>query len=475
MSRTNVSCVKWVDFGDHMISTFLEVYLNSAYTDVTLVLADGGQLVASRMVLSMASKFFADIFQTAFNSAGFYSRDAQESKIMIPDVKFGVMKNVLNFIYTGEVNMNARDMSDFFEVCKLLQLKGLDYQNGNISGVKISGSNIITPVQFDYEEVQEVYVEESTNSVVEVSEVNIAEAGNNDSVENNRQTSEETGIPAITEEMAEYYEVDVDIGVLDTNTDSEDSKPNYQQTVVVHNENINDITVHTSDEEHCKFTVEEIGESSCQLKKRTKTTEYGTRLNEAINTIINDGASFRTASIQFGIPKTVLWRKAIKAPNYKAERSELPSPRKEAIEALKSGEKLLNISKRLDIPLSTLHRDKLKLYSEGILPDNVSLKQRDKGLDFKDRVLEAAQQCVAGYMSQSEASKLYKLPKTTIWRKIKALKGESNKSKHEESPVHTDSVGEGLKSEMIEILAENESDSVGIEEHLEPEFVVGLL
>lgn len=214
--------------------------------------------------------------------------------------------------------------------------------------------------------------------------------------------------------------------------------------------------------------VETSGESSGLFKKRLKNVEYGDKLDEAIHTIIQGGASFRTASIQYGIPKTVLWRKAVKEPNYKADRFELPSPRKEAIEALKAGEKLLNISKRFDIPLSTLHRDKIKLYSEGALPENVILKQRDKGSDFKDRVLDAAQQCLAGVMSQSEASKFYGLPKTTIWRKIKALRAS------ESSQLHSSGGSEliDVKPELEEVLESHDDDTMEQEEQLDADYVV---
>lgn len=210
------------------------------------------------------------------------------------------------------------------------------------------------------------------------------------------------------------------------------------------------------------------------FKKRLKNVEYGDKLDEAINTIIHGGASFRTASIQYGIPKTVLWRKAVKAPNYKADRFELPSPRKEAIEALKAGEKLLNISKRFDIPLSTLHRDKIKLYSEGALPENVILKQRDKGSDFKDRVLVAAQQCLSGVMSQSEASKFYGLPKTTIWRKIKALRASDGG--HQMDANGSSEIGADMmmnvKPELVEGLESPDDGTMEQEEQLEPDFVV---
>ncbi|XP_058833336.1 uncharacterized protein LOC131691154 [Topomyia yanbarensis] len=461
MNRTDVSCVKWEDFNDHMFSTFLDVYLNALYTDVNLVLADGGQLTASRMVLSMASKFFEDIFSTAFTAMPFCGGDGlQDVNIMIPDVNCGIMKNVLNFIYTGEVQMNAREMSDFFEACKLFQLKGLDYQNGNITGVKISGSNIITPVQFEYDDLHDTYVEGSSDGAGE-SEVSIIDAGTSlDVVEDTTfQQIDEAKNDLGTEQINQYYEVEIDLPELDTKSlpqtmieTKEEPKTDHIQTIP------SDVDI----------SMNESGESSGQSKKRAKNIEYGARLDEAINTIIQGGASFRTASIQYGIPKTVLWRKAVKAPNYKAERLELPSPRKEAIEALKSGEKLLNISKRFDIPLSTLHRDKLKLYSEGTLPENVSLKQRDKGLDFKQRVLEAAQQCLSGYMSQSEASKLYKLPKTTIWRRIKALRREVGSKDGATGEAGSTEID--MKSELIETLEDNDEDAE--EEHLDSEYVV---
>ncbi|XP_065090486.1 protein tramtrack, beta isoform [Ochlerotatus camptorhynchus] len=480
MNRATISCVKWVDFSDHMFSTFLDVYANGLYTDVTLVPSDGGQLTACRMVLSMASKFFEDIFRTALTTmpascvgAGAGPNDAtKDVSVMIPDVSFTIMKHVLHFIYTGEVHMNAREMSDFFEACQLFGLKGLDYQNGNINGVKIAGSNIVTPEQYEYEELQDSYAE---GSMIDVGGATESEEGamveptvGADAVSEGEFQVEEVHKDGGTETETEnqYYEMDMNMVDLESGTSNQES--NDQTVMVTKEELVSGNQSNTSD-------AETSGESSGLCKKRLKNVEYGDKLDEAINTIIQGGASFRTASIQYGIPKTVLWRKAVKAPNYKADRFELPSPRKEAIEALKAGEKLLNISKRFDIPLSTLHRDKIKLFSEGALPDNVMLKQRDKGTDFKDRVLEAAQQCVAGLMSQSEASKLYRLPKTTIWRKIKVLRaadgGCSSQIDSSSTSVAAD-MSVDIKPELIEVLESQDDDGMEPEDQLEPDYVV---
>ncbi|XP_055628125.1 uncharacterized protein LOC129769717 [Toxorhynchites rutilus septentrionalis] len=463
MNRTNVSCVKWVDFSDHMYTTYLEVFVNALYADVALVLADGGLLSASRMVLSMASEFFEAIFQAACSTNSMSLVGAQEFKLLIPDVSSGIMKHVLHFIYTGEVHLNARDMSDFFDACQLFRLKGLDYQNGNINGIKISGSNIIP--EYEYEELQETYLEETPPKLLEEpirdaeEPTQFVEAPD----EKNIHTMDKHVNVAGAERFSQEYEVEMEMEDLDvsSNGGKQQEIPSLE-TLVVNSEEL-----FSSNQSNLSDTEANLNESSeSTSKKRVKNCEYGNRLEEAINTIIQGGASFRTASIQYGIPKTVLWRKAVKAPNYKAERCELPSPRREAIEALKSGEKMLNISKRFDIPLSTLHRDKIKLYSEGALPENVSLKQRDKGSDFKDRVLEAARHCVAGIMSQSEAAKYFKLPKTTIWRKIKALRAEGR--------IALDASGSGddLQTEdLAGTLEDIDETAMCDEEHLDPEYV----
>ncbi|XP_055601850.1 uncharacterized protein LOC129750800 [Uranotaenia lowii] len=502
MSRPPVSCVKWVDFSDHMFDTFLNVYAQGLFTDVTLVVANGGQLKACRMVLSMASKFFEDIFVTAFGSMGLVGGEMVGGmehviKIVIPDVSYAVMKHVLHFIYTGEVQMNARDMSDFFEACQMFRLKGLDYTNGNISGVKIGGSNIITTEQYDYEELQDdvSFTTEDPTTVegLAIEETDVTVAVDSMTTEGDvlqkiikvvqPEPETEKKSASEVENLTSFYEVQLNMGDLTaTANDASIAKTSVLDSFDMDSE---DMTPETSDFLTPSFDNDNDGGESSSAgqssnKKRIKNCEYGERLEEAIESIVQGRTSFRTASIQYGIPKTVLWRKAIKVPNYKAERQDIPSPRKEAIEALKSGEKLLTISKRFDIPLSTLHRDKMKLFHEGTLPENVALMQRDKGSDFKDRVFEAALQCLNGSLSQSEAAKFYKLPKTTIWRKIRSLRSTSGSdaascsTKIENQTDETQCSSERItKLGLIEMLDDQESEPLSEDdESLEPEYVV---
>lgn len=57
--------------------------------------------------------------------------------------------------------------------------------------------------------------------------------------------------------------------------------------------------------------------------------------------------------------------------------------------AIKLGESLISLSKKFNIPISTLHREKLKLYEKGQLPENVNFKVRSRGCDYETRLRSA--------------------------------------------------------------------------------------
>lgn len=136
--------------------------------------------------------------------------------------------------------------------------------------------------------------------------------------------------------------------------------------------------------------------------------------------------SFRLVSEKYNIPKTLLWRRAKKLGYVKTEKQK-DNIRVMAIEAIKQGESLISLSKRYNIPISTLHREKLKLYEKGQLPENVNLKNRSRGEDYDDRLRNAITEILNG-KSQNEIAKKYSIPKTTIWRIIKKMDSKSEGS-----------------------------------------------
>lgn len=157
----------------------------------------------------------------------------------------------------------------------------------------------------------------------------------------------------------------------------------------------------------------------CKIRSNTKYSYLyrsirESLIQEATNAVVYNKLSLQQAASQFGIAKTVLWRKLRQSSEYKPE-DKSHAYREEAIKAIKDGEKLLNVSKMYNIPISTLHRDKVKLMEQGKLPKHCTVVKRALGPEFKKRIEAALEACRNG-MTQKMASQLHNVPKTTIWR-----------------------------------------------------------
>uniref|UniRef100_A0A1A9V4C8 HTH psq-type domain-containing protein n=1 Tax=Glossina austeni TaxID=7395 RepID=A0A1A9V4C8_GLOAU len=137
--------------------------------------------------------------------------------------------------------------------------------------------------------------------------------------------------------------------------------------------------------------------------------------------------------MKFDISKTVLWRRVRKHPDYMKTARENPIVTK-AYERLKSGESLKSISLDLDIPMSTLHRHKVRLSQQGQLPDFVTCKRRDSTSkdDLKLKLAKAVQACVQNGMSQNHAANVYGISKSTLWRHLQKRVAEAEASMEED-------------------------------------------
>ncbi|XP_023296605.2 uncharacterized protein LOC111679293 [Lucilia cuprina] len=165
----------------------------------------------------------------------------------------------------------------------------------------------------------------------------------------------------------------------------------------------------------------------------------------ASKAVINEGLSLQKAAIRYDISKTVLWRRVRKHPQYMKTARENPIISK-AYERLKSGESLKSISQDLDIPMSTLHRHKVRLSQTGQLPDFVTCKKRDSMSkdDLKLKLAKAVHACVHEGMSQNHAANLFQISKSTLWRHLQKRVAEAE-------AAETESMGDDdeIKQEVI--------------------------
>ncbi|KAL7732430.1 hypothetical protein ACLKA6_004398 [Drosophila palustris] len=168
------------------------------------------------------------------------------------------------------------------------------------------------------------------------------------------------------------------------------------------------------------------------LKKEIK-DDINDALELAADAVLHEGLSLQKAADRFDISKTVLWRRVRSNPAYMRIKREKPSL-SEAYERLKNGDSLKSISQDLSIPMSTLHRHKVRLAAQGRLPEFVACRRRDSTPkdELRDKLAKAVHACVNGGMSQNYAANLFEIPKSTLWRHLQRRVTEAERKVKEE-------------------------------------------
>merc|ERR1712126_386251 len=109
-------CLKWNDFQSNVSKSF-GLFRNEDYLhDVTLVSDDHSKLPAHKLILSACSSYFKDIFKNSPNS---------HPIICLDGISQEDLKNIMDYIYDGEVQILQENLDRFLNVAQRLKLEGL--------------------------------------------------------------------------------------------------------------------------------------------------------------------------------------------------------------------------------------------------------------------------------------------------------------------------------------------------------------
>ena len=110
-------CLSWNLFEENIKESLRELREEKDYFDVTLACEGDFQVDAHKIVLSMGSLFFRDIFKKSRNKNTF---------VFLKGLNQSQLENLLNFLYNGETKMERDDLSGFFKISKELHIMGLE-------------------------------------------------------------------------------------------------------------------------------------------------------------------------------------------------------------------------------------------------------------------------------------------------------------------------------------------------------------
>ncbi|KAF5287106.1 hypothetical protein FQA39_LY16091 [Lamprigera yunnana] len=115
MSSNDQYALNWSNHTNHIKKAFDSLLSGNEFVDVTLS-CEGKKVSAHKMLLSACSIYFHDLFR---------DNPCQHPIVILRDVKYQNLVNILKFIYCGEVSVGTEDFDDFLKTAELFQISGL--------------------------------------------------------------------------------------------------------------------------------------------------------------------------------------------------------------------------------------------------------------------------------------------------------------------------------------------------------------
>ncbi|CAK1579429.1 unnamed protein product [Parnassius mnemosyne] len=107
--------LSWNNFHGNLSKGFAGLLGKGEFVDVTIAV-EGHLLQAHKVILSICSPYFKKMFQM---------NPCQHPIVVLRDVTHKAMKDLLQFMYHGEVSVKREDLTSFIGTAEVLQIKGL--------------------------------------------------------------------------------------------------------------------------------------------------------------------------------------------------------------------------------------------------------------------------------------------------------------------------------------------------------------
>lgn len=442
--------LKWMGHTATILDIQKALKNDPATCDVTIT-CRGKSVRANRFVLCSCSDLLRDILNDL--------PVGQEATIIVPDIKGSLLESVLSFVYMGETSLSSTNLSDFLEAINVLGIKSAisfecatSYSANNIKTVseitemeeELMEAEPEQEIVEDKDEEEDPQTCTGDNSVRELEFLEVYNEQDKISYTIENITPNNPNEYILTESSGTFTltpNMKIDSTEVATLVEKNDEDGHLMEQYVA--DPIGESShCSSSDQKDAKpmkklkdeFSEfqglspedrKEISRQSLQNFNETQSARVEA-LENAVLAVVDEGMSLQKAAIKFNISKTVLWRRVKKHPLYMKTTRENPLITA-ACERLKTGDSLKSISQALDIPMSTLHRHKVRLAQEGRLPDYVTFKKRgplSKEV-LKAKLNKAVTACLGNGMSQNHAANVFNVPKSTLWRHLQKKIGRS--------------------------------------------------
>ena len=167
-------CLKWNDFHSNASKSFGNLRNEEYLHDVTLVSDDHHQVSAHKLVLSACSEYFKNVFKKN-------NMPNAQTLLCLDGIAAEDLKNIMDYIYNGEVNIFQDSLDRFLGVAQKLKLEGLMGNEDNVQ-----------EVHDNYIENTDYAKEENVSAKTEVTNVQIPRSKTHSSghIDNGREVAQ---------------------------------------------------------------------------------------------------------------------------------------------------------------------------------------------------------------------------------------------------------------------------------------------
>lgn len=377
MESAILHTIKWNDHKKEIIEEQKYLFDNSLESDCNLISAQGVRFQAHQIVLSSSSEFFQKILSELPSTV-------ETPTICIPDIETSILEAILKFIYTGETNIASTYLTTLLEFCNFLDIKGCVANGFTLNGtvLKIGGDDINSKDEIGtnkpYNSSSESWsCEEYTLMVTQAESVNSEE----DSIEpdyleeyldddaiikeelivNIDEESRQTDNDFISFEIEKSVE-DIPIVSKNDNTNIREGSSSISNKIQRNinrqgtrsassqidkalNEVNNGKTIHRLSVEYNlpRSTLYHRFRNNANLKQNYR-LERKSALENAVQAVLHERLSLKTAADRYKVPKTAIWREVRKSEQYQPTNKEVTVERQNAQREILSGKSLTSIS-----------------------------------------------------------------------------------------------------------------------------------
>lgn len=125
-------CLRWNNYQENIVEVFDKLLMEETFADVTLALDYGVNVRCHKMVLAACSTYFEGLFEEL---------PCPHPIVVLKDISYSELKEVLEFMYTGEVQIAEDHLPQFVRVANVLQVKGLMTKSASLTISKVKPNN----------------------------------------------------------------------------------------------------------------------------------------------------------------------------------------------------------------------------------------------------------------------------------------------------------------------------------------------